>query len=418
MRRHAPALLVLSSAALAALLAYLAETTDLLPGLLVLLALTLAAFPCFRLGIRRVDPRFPLALFLAAFCLKMLGATARYWSLTDIYHYAGDSVRYLLEGRDVANSLAQLDFSFELDAPAGTSGMIVLSGILFTVCPADLLASYYVFSFLAFLGSIGFYRAYLTAFPGEPPDFYRAVVFLLPSILYWPSSLGKDAWVFFASSIVACGAASVARRRLLSGIACLALGLALVSVVRPYVAALMAVALAAALALVALGARIAARPGVLVSLAVTAVMGFFLLTSATESLLGGSLAETRFDELTDFYEQRRSSIAGGSRVELPVVYSLLGPAYALVTVLLRPLPFEAHNAQALVSSLETLGWLALMIARRRRFAGRLREAWRHPLVGFALVYTVAMILAQTTTGNLGIIARQRVQFLPFLWMLF
>lgn len=418
MRRHGPALLLLSVASLAALLASLAQTTDLLPGLLVLSVLALAAFPCFRLGIRRVDPRFPLALFLAAFCLKMLGATARYWSLTDIYHYAGDAVRYLLEGRDVAASLAQMDLSFELDAPEGTRGMIVLSGILFTVCPADLLASYYAFSFLAFLGSVVFYRAYLLAFPGEPPDFFRAIVFFLPSVLYWPSSLGKDAWVFFASSFVAYGVASVARRRFPSGIVCLALGLGLVSVVRPYVAALMAISLTAAFGLVALGARVAMRPGVLLSLAATSVLGFFFLSGATESLLGGSLAETRFDELTDFYEQRRSYITGGSRVDLPVAYSLLGPAYALVTVLFRPLPFEAHNAQALVSSFETLGWLALMLWRRRRFAGRLREAWRHPLVGLALVYSVVMILAQTTTGNLGIIARQRVQFLPFLWMLF
>ena len=418
MRRHAPALLLLSLAALATLLAYLAETTDLLPGLLVLAALSLIAFPCYRIGIRRVDPRFPLALFLAAFFLKMLGGTARYWALTDIYRYAGDAVRYLAEGRDVAGSLAEFDFSFELDAPEGTKGMIILSGILFTFCPADLLASYYAFSFLAFVGSIVFYRAYLVAFPGERPDFCRAIVFFLPSILYWPSSLGKDAWVFFASSFVAYGAASLAGRRTLPGLAHLILGLALVSIVRPYVAALMAVALVAAFGLAALGARVVARPGVLLSLAVTAVLGFFFLSSATESLLGGSLAETRFDELTDFYEQRRSYIAGGSRVDLPVVYSLLGPAYALVTVLFRPFPFEAHNTQALVSSVETLGWLALMILRRRRLAERLRGVWSNPLVGFALVYSVLMILAQTTTGNLGIIARQRVQFLPFLWMLF
>ena len=418
MRRHGPALLLLSVAALAGMLAYLAETTDLLPGLLVLVVLTLAVFPCFRLGLRRADPRFPLALFLAAFFLKMLGATARYWSLTDIYHYAGDAVRYLLEGRDVAASLAQMDLSFELDAPEGTRGMIVLSGILFTVCPADLLASYYAFSFLAFVGSIVFYRAYLLAFPGGERDFYRAIVFLLPSILYWPSSLGKDACVFFASSFVAYGVAALAARRSPPGFAWLAAGLLLVSVVRPHVAAFMVIALAAAFGLSVLRARRAARPGRLLALAAIVAVGFFFLTNATESLLGSELAETRLDELADFYEQRRGYIAGGSKVEMPVVYSLLGPPYALVTVLFRPLPFEAHNTQALVSSFETLGWLALMIARRGQFAARLRDMRRNPLVGFAVLYTAVMILAQTTTGNLGIIARQRVQFLPFLWMLF
>jgi hypothetical protein len=187
--------------------------------------------------------------------------------------------------------------------------------------------------------------------------------------------------------------------------------------VRPYVAALMAVALVGAFGLAALGARVAARPGVLLSLAVTAVLGFFFLSRATESLLGGSLAETRFDELTDFYEQRRSFIAGGSRVERPWC-TARRPVLRAGHGALPPVPFEAHNTQALVSSFETLGWLALMIARRRRLGERLRAAGKNPLVGFALVFTVLMILAQTTTGNLGIIARQRVQFLPFLWMLF
>jgi hypothetical protein len=188
--------------------------------------------------------------------------------------------------------------------------------------------------------------------------------------------------------------------------------------VRPHVAAFLAVALAVAFALTAFRARAVARPGLLLSLAAFATLGFFFLSNATEALLGGTVAETRLDELTDFYEQRRGFVAGGSQVEIPVVYSLLGPAYALVTVLFRPFPFEAHNPQALVTSLESLGWLALMLARRRQFAGRLRQLRSNPVVGLALLYTAVMILAQTTTGNLGIIARQRVQFLPFLWLLF
>ena len=418
MRRHGPALLMLSVASLAGLLAYLAETTDLLPGLLVLSCLFLAAFPCFRFGIRGVDPRFPLALFLAAFVLKMFGSTVRFWALTDIYHSVGDAVRYLVEGRDIARGMAEFDFSFDLDASEGTKGMIVLSGILFTVCPADLLASFYAFSFLAFVGSVVFYRAFLLAFPGEKPDFYRAVVFFLPSILYWPSSLGKDAWVFLASSLVAYGVAALSRRRSVAGIAPLAAGLLLISIVRPHVSGLMVLALAAAFGLAAVSTRIVSRPGVLLSLVAIAVMGYIFVSGATEFLLGGTISDARLDELTDFYEQRRSTVKGGSRVEIPVVYSLLGPPYALVTVLFRPFPFEAHNPQALVTSIETIGWLALMLARRKQFVARVRQLPANPFLGFAALYSVVMILAQTMTGNLGIIARQRVQFLPFLWVLF
>ena len=41
-----------------------------------------------------------------------------------------------------------------------------------------------------------------------------------------------------------------------------------------------------------------------------------------------------------------------------------------------------------------------------------------PWLAFSAAYAAIMIAALTTMGNFGILARQRVALLPFLWVLF
>ena len=105
------------------------------------------------------------------------------------------------------------------------------------------------FSALAFAGSVFFYRAFIIAFPETRPNLYRLLIFFLPSILFWPSSLGKDAWVFFGSGFVAYGLTSTVRSRLFSGLLTATLGLLLISVARPHIALAMVFSAVVAFAL-------------------------------------------------------------------------------------------------------------------------------------------------------------------------
>ena len=99
-----------------------------------------------------------------------------------------------------------------------------------------MLGSFFFFAGLAFSGSILFYRASRLAFPEVAPHFFRGVIFFLPSILFWPSSLGKDALIFFGSGFLAYGLIKYIRRSQLSGLLLVALGLFLVGLVRPHIA--------------------------------------------------------------------------------------------------------------------------------------------------------------------------------------
>ena len=97
-----------------------------------------------------------------------------------------------------------------------------------------------------------------------------------------------------------------------------------------------------------------------VVLTVTAILSFVLvITLAAETFeieLGGSDIDPFFTEL-----ERRSQ--GGSAVEGRPVTSLADIPAAIGRVLFRPYPTEAHNAQAVFSSLEGVALMALLILR-------------------------------------------------------
>jgi hypothetical protein len=90
---------------------------------------------------------------------------------------------------------------------------------------------------------------------------------------------------------------------------------------------------------------------------------------------------------------------------------------AIGRVLFRPYPTEAHNAQALLSSLEGVALMALLIWRLPRMIRGLSSLRRRPYLMFSLFFTVGFVTVFSAIFNLGILARQRSQVLPFVLVL-
>jgi hypothetical protein len=120
------------------------------------------------------------------------------------------------------------------------------------------------------------------------------------------------------------------------------------------------------------------------------------------------------DDLDPFVEdiQRRTQ-QGGSSVEGGAVASPADFPEAFIRVLFRPLPNEAHNLQAMVSAVENVGLLVVIIWRLPWMLGRLRRL-RTPYVLMSAAFTLTFVVAFSAIFNLGILARQRAQVLPFL----
>jgi hypothetical protein len=100
--------------------------------------------------------------------------------------------------------------------------------------------------------------------------------------------------------------------------------------------------------------------------------------------------------------------AGISPVSLPA---------ATVTIVFRPFLFEAHNAQALITALESMVLLVLTLSRGRLIGRAIRSFRRLPYVTFVVVYGVLFIMAFSSIANFGILARERTQLLPLFLVL-
>ncbi len=389
------------------------------PAIYLYLAVILGlAIALYRRGIKPVSPTFAGSFFALALIVKLLSSLVRYWTVVDVYDMAADAPAYHAEGILLAPYFRDFDFSileWYVFRGEGSTRMAILTGVLYSFMPASMAGSFLFFAGLAFAGSVLFYRSVRMASPEKSAVAYTAFVFFLPSILFWPSSLGKDAWVFFCSGLVAWGWVSFVRRHNFGGLLIVAGGLLLVNVVRPHIAAFLGVSLAGAYFLYATRAVRSAAVW-LVGAVVVIALGFYLVQSGAEFL---KLEELSLEAVEEFYaEQQDRTTIGGSRYATVSVFTPLGAVTGFVTALARPFPWEAHNIQALFTSLETVVWLLFCWVQRGVFLTKLRSLRSDPFAAFALFYSVITLLALTSIGNFGIIARQRVMALPFLWMLF
>jgi hypothetical protein len=381
-------------------------------SLFVIPLLTLLSAPIF-ISATRSERRFDLAGIAAT------GLALRFFAAFYRMAHGFDSFIYDQQGNRIADSLRHFRFNVDPEAPVpGTGGFRMIAGVVSVFTGANLTAKFLVFAWLGFLASYLFYRAFVTALPSADHHRYALLIFLWPTLLYWPSSIGKDGWMLLTLGIASLGAARILVRRR-GGYTLLVAGLLLGSFVRPHVSLMALLAFGVALLI---SRRESARPGITPS-SVAKIAGFVVLIA-----IGGIVA-SRAASLLNVNDFSGSSInsalsqtegqtdQGGSAFSPANPQNPLGYAEATVTILFRPLPIESHGAEQIATSLEGLFLLALLLASWRRLAtifGRLRS---EPYVTYAVVYLLMFFFAFGTISNFGILARQRSQALPFVFVL-
>ena len=108
---------------------------------------------------------------------------------------------------------------------------------------------------------------------------------------------------------------------------------------------------------------------------------------------------------------------GGGAFKTYNILHPLGFPHALITVLFRPFPWESHNLQAMVQSLEGVVLMGLILWRIKSIGRAVVFSISDRYLRYMLLYMVAYVITTTAVGNLGIVVRQRDMFLPFLFML-
>jgi hypothetical protein len=344
---------------------------------------------------------------------KMAAAGLYITMVVRLYNYSADMAHYFYAAQGLATTYGQTGILTVPDPLWGLNFPPFLAQCVFVVTGISLPVAMVIFASMSFWGLYFIYRAFCIGFLDATRfDMVAILAFLLPSCVFWTASISKDAVVMLGAGIATYGFARMHHRVGLQGYVLLASGLAVIMTVRPHMAGIMAVAFifpyvfgANRIGLGGLALKAVGIP------ALVALSWFFV-----------SQAET-YVEMQDFSQgtsvviqvAKDNSGMGGSTYG-----DSLSSRMAMAPFLLfRPFPFEVHNFQAALASLEGLLLLLMFVRQRKVLYQTLGQIRSNPFAMFLALFAVEFTIVYAgATTNFGLLNRQRVMLLPFAVMLF
>lgn len=339
--------------------------------------------------------------------LRIISAPVYHALVISQYGGAADSFTYYNWGVFYSEQFLQFNFSpiwdpyyWRMSKWWGTSFMSIPAGFFVSLSLGSRVGSFLLGSFPAFLGCIYFIKVFKNTFGSRYLYYFTLLMMFFPALWFWTSAITKDGLVFFGVAMTLLGFLNGKRSPSFFPII---LGAGLVFCIRPQVIMLVAVCLGAAYFFT--NARVSFYQRLFVLLfgipAVLYAIQTIGLEASTESLeeyIGTKSSGTDY---------------GGSSIEIAG-----GPLSGIINVLLRPFPFEVGSVFMLLSSMEIYFIWMLFLRRRRSIALVLSHLRRDRLILFSVVFVLLFsALAGQAMSNLGLIARQRIIVLPFLFML-
>ena len=396
-------------------------------GLLIAPILISITVPLLRRVFRgELAPIFPIAV--GGLVAKFAGAIFRYWVAFDAYGGNADAGRYHDFGRLLAGDIRSGAASLSNIIPSGTGTHFVerATASLYTIFGSSRLGGFFLFAWLAYLGAVLFVVAGIRAVPGLGRRRYALLVFFAPSLLFWPSSIGKEALLMLFLGLTTFGGARLLHRRW-SGwsVPLTAFGVFSAALVRPHFAAIwsagLVIGLIASVFVRRPSGRGDGRSGA-VLLAAFAVVAFALAAGAALRYLDpageGDDAAPLVDRIDAiFSETERRTDTGGSSFARVVINSPLDWPGAVARTLTRPLITEVTNFTELLPGLEIFGLMVLAAVGWRRLVNVVMLMRRSPYLWFVIAVLVMFGLAFSTFRNLGLLTRQRSLVAPFILLL-
>ncbi|MBU6316695.1 MAG: hypothetical protein KGR47_09330 [Acidobacteria bacterium] len=371
-------------------------------------------------------PLLPIAIL--GLILKLVGSIFRYWVAFDAYGGSADASGYHDAGKLLAGQIRSGAVGLSKIIPSGTGTDFVerVTGAVYTLFGSSRMGGFFFFSWLAYLGTVLYFLAAVRAVPNLSVARYAWLLFLAPSLLFWPSSIGKEALMMPFLGAIAYGGARLMHRRWGGAtFPLLVIGVVVAGAVRPHVVAIwIAGILVASVATLAMGRRVQGS-GTLVGALVLVVIATIAFVGVASSALrfldpkGESLESTQLIDRVDaiFNTTEGRTEAGGSTLEAVAINSPLDWPYAVYRTLTRPLINEVESFTEFLPAVETTALVLLALFGWRRLAHIPRLMRSTPYLWFALSVLVAFGLAFSVFRNLGLLARQRSLVVPFMVLL-
>ncbi len=289
----------------------------------------------------------------------------------------------------------------------GTQGIIFIVQYLKETIGGTYLDFYLLFHVVGFLG-IAFLIRVFEEIHEElriPPATYFYALIAIPSLHFWSSALGKDAPFLLATSL-----ALWASMRLPSRAKALIAALLLMLFIRPQIAVVAAAALSLAV-MVGRGITVPMRIALFVlAVAGTAVAATMLQTTYYVDITSAESIGQQFERIEQVLE---SESAGNTAVRGNFAVKLL-------SLLFRPLFFDADELFAMIASLESvfLIWVVLLLLIRMRDVFQLFK--NVFFARYAVIYGLGMTIFLTIVyWNVGLGLRQKwTMMIPMYLVLF
>lgn len=356
-------------------------------------------------------------LLLLGVGAKLAASWFRYITLTQSYGGVGDATKYDQVGRRFVASWVHGTNGPDLANLRQTNFIRWFTGVVYFLFGQNLLAGFLLFGLLAIVGSYFWYRALATAVPFADRRVFLLFMMFAPSVVFWPSSLGKEALMQLGVGAMAWATSLVLTGRFARALPLIGGGGWLLWVVRPHLLALVAVAAAVPyfIGRVSHGAK-AGFLGRPVGMAVIGAVVLLTVTSGAKFLgveeLSVDSIEAELDAQTERTAQGGSSYEHGGNSLNPVHLP-----WGLITVLFRPFPWETLSGFQLLAALESMAVIALVIGRSASLRTAFQQARRHPFLLYCMIALAFYGMTFSSFANFGLLNRQRSLVLPALYAL-
>ena len=353
---------------------------------------------------------FTIGLFVALFLSRRYAVYPQKAILLYLWHTIFCFLYLFYSLYNQADSIGyyKRSLTFDWSISLGTDSVDAFSAIFSQGLGFSYLGLFLVFNIIGFIGFSAFYAvlSYITL--GAPSYITRisTVIIFLPSVSFWSSALGKDAFSFMSVGLALWASLDLKRYIWL-----MVFAIVLMLIVRPHMSGLMVIALSLALFF-----QPGASPVQRFLYSLVAAGGAILLVPLALSYAGVG-GDAQVSDLVEYIEQRqKENLDGASSVDI----NNMSLVVKLFTYFFRPLPFEAHNFAALAASLDNVVLLLMLflslrlVLKRKNFQTDIDKSGRIFLWTYSFS---AWVILSMTTANLGIAMRQKWMFAPMLIVL-
>jgi hypothetical protein len=382
------------------------------------LVIAVALFLIGRVFIRRIteaeggDAWLAKAL-MVCLLLHLISAPLQIWVVDHLYGGIADYGRYDAQGAALAKGFRHFDFSLGNNAQGivGGGAVSIVAGVVFAIIGTNQAGAFLVLTFLAFIGSVYFYRAFTLTFNGAGKRRYGYLVFFLPTLVFWTSDVSKEAIMTFLLGLTAYGCAGILAHRgfgnYLLIIVCSVGG----AFIRPNETLLALGGFTFAMLFRPVNPKVRFEgPRRTVSLVFLGVMVAAAIFVTLHFLPGSSNGSISLTEIS-----KNNSGTGNGLGSSGIAYSA-SPIYYprdVFVVLFDPLPFNAHGTGELVEAAENMVLVGVVLTSLRGLRILPRVAFARPYVMMCIIFTAAFCYSFASLGDLGLISREAVVTVPF-----